>query len=65
YRSDDAGQTSAALLCLAMVEEVAVAADGSLSRVRTFNGDETHQGRHVRISVDDNKILHIKTYNYR
>lgn len=50
---------------LARVEEVAVAPDGTLSRVRTFNGDETHQGRHVRISVDDNKIIRIKTYQYR
>lgn len=50
---------------LAKVEEVAIAPDGSFSRVRTFNGDETHQGRHVRICVDDHKALHIKTYNYR
>lgn len=64
-RTEGAAQRSAARVGLAKVEEVAVAPDGSLSRVRTFNGDETHQGRHVRISVDDNKILHIKTYNYR
>lgn len=50
---------------LAKVEEVAVNPDGTFSRVRTFNGDETHQGRHARIGVDDHKILHIKTYNYR
>lgn len=50
---------------LASVEEVAVAPDGTLSRVRTFNGDETHQGRHVRISVDDNKIIRIRTYQYK
>ena len=50
---------------LARVEEVAVAPDGTMSRVRTFNGDETHQGRHVRISVDDNKIIRIRTYQYK
>ncbi|MDE6269551.1 MAG: DUF5597 domain-containing protein, partial [Muribaculaceae bacterium] len=50
---------------LARVEEVSVGADGKLSRVRTFNGDETHQGRHARISVDDHKILHINTYKYK
>ena len=50
---------------LAKVEEVSIGEDGTFSRVRTFNGDETHQGRHVRISVDDHKALHIKTYNYR
>lgn len=46
------------------VEEVNINPDGTLSRIRSFNGDETHQGRHARISVDDNKILHIKTYKY-
>ncbi len=50
---------------LASVEEVAVEPDGSLRRIRTLNGDETHQGRHARIGVDDNKILHIKTYQYQ
>lgn len=50
---------------LARVEEVAVDTGGNLSRVRTFNGDETHQGRHARISVDDHKILHINTYRYK
>lgn len=50
---------------LAKVEEVDILPDGSFNILRTFNGDETHQGRHVRISVDDNKILHIKTYRYK
>lgn len=49
---------------LASVEEVTVNPDGSLSRVRTFNGDETHQGRHVRIGVDEFKILHVTLYPY-
>lgn len=46
------------------VAEVDVAADGSLTPVRYFNGDETHQGRHVRIPVDDYKILRIRLYDY-
>lgn len=50
---------------LASVEEIHINPDGSISRIRTLNGDETHQGRHVRIGVDDNKILHIKTYRYK
>ncbi|MDE6287098.1 MAG: DUF5597 domain-containing protein [Muribaculaceae bacterium] len=50
---------------LASVEEVAVEPDGTLRRIRTLNGDETHQGRHARIGVDDDKILHIKTYQYK
>lgn len=64
-RSTATGYNAAQRVGLARVEEVAVGADGALTRVRTFNGDETHQGRHVRISVDDNKILRVKTYNYR
>lgn len=47
------------------VEEVNVADDGSLIPVRYFNGDETHQGRHVRIPVDDFRILHISLYDYQ
>ncbi|MCM1491157.1 MAG: DUF5597 domain-containing protein [Muribaculum sp.] len=46
------------------VEEVAVGDDGHLAALRHFNGDETHQGRHVRIPVDDCKILHIRLYDY-
>lgn len=50
---------------IAQVEEVCIDPDGNLQRIRTLNGDETHQGRHARISVDDNTILHIKTYKYK
>lgn len=50
---------------LAKVEEVKILPDGNLKRIRTLNGDETHQGRHARIGVDDHKILHIKTYRYQ
>lgn len=50
---------------LASVEEVRVTPDGRLERIRSLNGDETHQGRHARISVDDNQILHIKIYRYK
>lgn len=49
---------------LASVEEVKVSPDGSLKRVRTLNGDETHQGRHVRIGVDNFQILRVKLYKY-
>lgn len=49
---------------LASVEEVEVGEDGSLRRIRTFNGDETHQGRHVRIGVDDFKVLRVRLYEY-
>lgn len=50
---------------LASVDEVEVMPDGGLSYVRRFCGDETHQGRHVRIGVDDFKVLHIRLYEYK
>ena len=62
-RDDSSGAT--ARVGLARVEEVSVGSDGTLTRIRTLNGDETHQGRHARIGVDDHKILHIKTYRYK
>lgn len=49
---------------LAQVAEMKVSPDGSLTPVRYLNGDETHQGRHVRIGVDDFKILRVKLYEY-
>lgn len=49
---------------LASVEQVTVGPDGELKRVRTLNGDETHQGRHARIGVDDFETLHVKLYEY-
>ncbi len=49
---------------LASVEEVSVTPDGTLTRLRTLNGDETHQGRHVRIGVDGFRILHVTLYSY-
>jgi hypothetical protein len=51
-------------LGLASVDEVNVKPDGSLVTLRRLNGDQTHQGRHVRIGVDEFKILHVKLYTY-
>ena len=50
---------------LASVDEVAINPDGTMKYIRRYNGDETHQGRHVRIGVDDFQILHIKLYQYK
>ena len=47
------------------VDEVKVNSDASLSYVRRLNGDQDHQGRHVRISVGDVKVLHVKLYEYK
>lgn len=49
---------------LASVEQIEIESDGNRKRVRTLNGDETHQGRHIRIGVDDFEILHVKLYEY-
>ncbi len=45
-------------------DEVDINPDGSFRVIRRLNGDETHQGRHVRIGVDDYKTLHVKLYRY-
>lgn len=49
---------------LGTVDEVSVLHDGSFEYVRRLNGDQDHQGRHVRISVGDYKVLHVKLYSY-
>lgn len=46
-------------------DQVSVSADGTLSYIRRLNGDQDHQGRHVRIGVDDFQILHVKLYEYK
>lgn len=50
---------------IASVDEVEPQPDGSFRRVRRLNGDEDHQGRHVRIGVDNFQILHVKLYQYK
>ena len=47
------------------VDEVKVDKDGKLHYVRRLNEDQDHQGRHVRISVGDFKILHVQLYEYQ
>ena len=46
------------------VDMVEAQEDGTLARVKRLNGDENHQGRHVRIGVDGFEILHVKLYEY-
>lgn len=50
---------------IGFVDEVSVRPDGSLEYIRRLNGDQDHQGRHVRISVGEFRILHVKLYEYR
>ena len=51
-------------LGLLSVDEVSISDDGTMQYLRRHNGDQTHQGRHARIGVDEWKILHIKLYEY-
>ena len=51
-------------LGLLSVDEVSIAADGTMQYLRRHNGDQTHQGRHARIGVGEWKLLHIKLYEY-
>lgn len=45
-------------------DQVTVAPSGEMEYVRRLNGDQDHQGRHVRIGVDDFQILHVRLYEY-
>ena len=38
--------------------------DGKQRIIRHLNGDQTHQGRHVRITVGAFQIQHFKLYRY-
>ena len=49
---------------LTFVNQISISEDGTLNYIRRDNGDQSHQGRHARISPDDYKILHIKLYEY-
>ena len=48
---------------LAKCEEVVIV-DGKQRIIRHLNGDQTHQGRHVRIPVGAFQIQHFKLYRY-
>lgn len=49
---------------LAQCQQVEYSADGSIHALRTLNGDQTHQGRHVRIPVGEYQIQHFRLYEY-
>ena len=50
---------------IGFVDEVKVNADGSLGYIRRMNGDQSHQGRHVRIPTGHFSILHVVLYDYK
>jgi len=51
-------------LGIGYVDEVSIDDMGKMRYIRRENGDQSHQGRHVRISVGDYKILHVRLYEY-
>lgn len=52
-------------LGLLSVDEVTIDGQGRMQYLRRHNGDQSHQGRHARISVGEWKILHIQLYEYK
>lgn len=50
---------------LGSVDEVNISQDGALIYKRRLNGDQDHQGRHVRIPVGQFSVLHVKLYEYK
>lgn len=49
---------------LAKCEQVSYTEDGSMHILRHLSGDQTHQGRHIRIPVNDYQIQHFRLYEY-
>ena len=45
-------------------DQVRLNGEGNPVFIRRDNGDQDHQGRHVRIGVGEWKILHVKLYQY-
>ena len=46
------------------VDEVSIDEHGQMHFLRRLNGDQNHQGRHVRIGCGHWQILHVKLYSY-
>lgn len=49
---------------LAKCEQIEYADNGNMRIVRHLSGDQTHQGRHIRIPVGDFQIQHFRLYEY-
>ena len=58
-------QFTGSRLGLLSVDEVTIDHQGQMQFLRRHNGDQSHQGRHARISAGDWKILHIQLYEYK
>ena len=46
------------------VDEVCIDSQGQMHFLRRHNGDQSHQGRHVRIACGEWKMLHVVLYDY-
>jgi beta-galactosidase GanA len=62
YKGADQGPP---LVGLDVVEEGMFSADGSWVAGRRLNGDQTHQGRHLRLPPGNPQIQRIRFYRYR
>ncbi|MBQ0063522.1 MAG: DUF5597 domain-containing protein [Prevotella sp.] len=49
---------------IAKCEQVEYSQEGEMQIVRHLNGDQTHQGRHIRIPFDNYQIQHFRLYEY-
>ncbi len=64
-RFEKADENSQMCQGIISVDEVEIESDGSITRLRSENGDQDHQGRHVCIPIEEYKILHVKLYEYK
>nr|AIA86738.1 CAZy families GH35 protein [uncultured Xylanimonas sp.] len=58
-----AGEKGDQVVGIAQCREVEIK-EGKLETVRFLNGDQTHQGRHVRVVNGPFTILYVKLYKY-
>ena len=65
FNSQLSTQFTGSRLGLLSVDEVTIDHQGQMQYLRRHNGDQSHQGRHARISAGDWKILHIQLYEYK
>lgn len=63
-KEKDRHSFSAKRMGIGTVDEVHVDPLGGLTYIRRLNGDQSHQGRHARISVDEYTVLRISLYSY-
>ena len=64
YEKDSKQKASKPQVGLAKCELVEYSADGKMQILRHLSGDQTHQGRHVRIPVGEYQIQHFRLYEY-